>query len=74
MTPNKINILLNDFPLSSTVEGENNIATTKIRDNYGAIQSFIFTYCNSNIGLFIIAPCKVITLNPLCILSYLLFF
>ena len=25
-------------------------------------------YCDSNIGLFSIAPCKVITLNPLCIL------
>ena len=24
-----------------------------------------FQYCNSNIGLFFIAPCKVITLNPL---------
>ena len=27
-----------------------------------------FQYCDSNIGLFSIAPCKVITLNPLCIL------
>ena len=27
-----------------------------------------FKYCDSNIGLFSIAPCKVITLNPLCIL------
>ena len=27
-----------------------------------------FQYCDSNIGLFIIASCKVITLNPLCIL------
>ena len=38
--------------------GENIIATTKMRNNYGAIQSFIFLYC----------PCNVITLNPLCIL------
>ena len=30
------------------------------KNNYGAIQSFI--------GLFSIAPCTVITLNPLCIL------
>ena len=26
-----------------------------------------FQYCDSNIGLFSIAPCEVITLNPLCI-------
>ena len=35
-----------------------------------------FQYCDSNIGLFSISPCKVITLNPLCILfgiSLLLF-
>ena len=30
-------------------------------------QSF-FQYCDSNIGLLSIGPCKVITLNPLCIL------
>ena len=30
-------------------------------------QSF-FQYCDSNIGLFLISPCRVITLNPLCIL------
>ena len=48
--------------------GKNIIATTKIRNNYGAIQSFIFQYCYINIGLFSIAPCKVITINPLCIL------
>ena len=41
--------------------GENIIATTKIPNNCSAIQSF-------NIGLFSIAPCKVITLDPLCIL------
>ena len=36
-----------------------------------------FQYCESNIGLFSIAPCKVITLNPLIILfciSFLLLF
>ena len=36
-----------------------------------------FQYCDSNIELFSIAPCKDITLNPLCILfciSSLLFF
>ena len=36
-----------------------------------------FQYYNSNIGLFSIAPCKVITLDPLCILfviSSLFFF
>ena len=59
------------------IAGENIISTTKIRNNYGAIQLFIFQYCDSNIGLFPIAPCKFITLNPLCILfciSSLLFF
>ena len=30
---------------------ENIIAATKIRNNYGAIQSFIFQYCDRNIGL-----------------------
>ena len=35
-----------------------------------------FQYSDSNLGLFSIAPCKVITLNPLCILlvSVLWFF
>ena len=37
-----------------------------------------FQYCDSKIGLFSIAPCNVITLNPVCILfgisSLLLFF
>ena len=50
----------------STV-GENIIATTKIRNNYGAIQSFIFP-------IFSIASCKVITLNPFCILFGIIFF
>ena len=48
--------------------GENIIATPKIQNNYGATQSFIIQYYDSNIGLFFIAPCKVMTLNPLCIL------
>ena len=29
-----------------------------------------FQNCNSNIGLFFIAPCKVITLNPFCYQFY----
>ena len=35
-----------------------------------------FQYCDSNIRLFFIAPCEVITLNPLCIVlvSVLCFF
>ena len=33
-----------------------------------------FQYCDSNIGLFSIAPCYVITLNPLCILFCYQFF
>ena len=28
----------------------------------------LFQYCDSNIGLFSIAPCKVINFNPFCIL------
>ena len=28
----------------------------------------VLQYCDSNIGLFSIAPCKVITHNPFCIL------
>ena len=47
---------------------ENIIVTTKIRNNYGAIQSFKFPILNSNIGILSIAPCKVSTLNPLCLL------
>ena len=42
--------------------GENIIVTTKIRNNYVAIQHSFFKYCDSNIGLFSIASCKVITL------------
>ena len=51
------------------IVGENIIASIKKRNNYVAIQSFIFLqYCDSNIGLFSIAPCKVVTLNPFCII------
>ena len=39
---------------------KNIIATPKIRNSYGAIQSFKFSL--------LIVVCKVITLNPLCIL------
>ena len=48
--------------------GINIIASIKIRNDYGAIQSLFFQYSDSNIGLFFIIPCKVNTLNPLCIL------
>ena len=48
--------------------GKNIIATTKIQ------KSFIFKFCDSNIRLFSIAPCKIITLNPLCILFGIIFF
>ena len=42
------------------------IATIKIRNNYGAIQTNQnFQYCDSNIRLSSIAPCKVISLNHL---------
>ena len=34
----------------------------------------VFQYCYSNIGLFFIALCKAITLNPLCILFLYQFF
>jgi hypothetical protein len=66
---------MNDLSCENNTVVENIIATTKIRNNYGAIQSFIFPY--RNIGLFSIAHSKVITHNPLCILfgiSSLLFF
>ena len=43
---------------------ENIIATTKKRNNFNTN----FQYCDSNIELFSIAPCKVFTLNPHCIL------
>ena len=39
------------------IVGENIIGAPKIRNNYGAIQ-----YCDNIIGLFSIAPCKVVTL------------
>ena len=44
---------------------DNNIigASKKIRNNYGALELIIFQYYNSNIGLFFIAPCKVIAPN-----------
>ena len=38
--------------------GENIIAITKIWNDYGAIQSSVFQYSDSSIGLFSIAPCK----------------
>ena len=44
--------------LWGNTDGENIIAPIKIQNNYGAIQSLIFSA----------ASCKVITLNPLCIL------
>ena len=48
--------------------GENIIATTKIRNNYVSSNHSFFQYCDSDIGLFSIAPCKVINFNPFCIL------
>ena len=45
--------------------GENSIATNKIRNN---IVHLNVQYYDSNIELFSIASCKVITLNPLSIL------
>ena len=50
---NKINTLRSSkgqqnslVDLNSYTVGENIIATTKIRNNYGAIQSLIFLYCS----------------------------
>ena len=34
----------------------------------GPSNYYFFQYCDSYIGLFSIVPCKVITLNPFCIL------
>ena len=45
--------------LTETIDGENMIATTKIRNNYDAIQSFIFQYCFGNIGLFLLLLVKL---------------
>ena len=62
----RVEDLLKNMAQRYTV-GENIIATTKIQNNYGAIQSLIF----SNIAIAMldfIDPCKVITLNPLCII------
>ena len=42
-----------------TIFGENTIATTKIRNNYAPSKHSFFQYCDSNIGLFSIAPCIV---------------
>ena len=39
---------------------DKNIGTPKMRNDYGAIQLLIF--CYHNIGLFSIAPCKIIAL------------
>ena len=39
--------------------GENIIATTKIRNNYGAIQSFISQFCDSSIGLSLLLLVKL---------------
>jgi hypothetical protein len=63
------------FEINCTV-GENIIATTKYEIIMLTSNQSFFQYCDSNIGLFFIAPCKVITLNPLCIffLSVLCFF
>ena len=62
---NQLNTNYKEYSICMYTVGENIIATTKIRNDYGAIQSFIFQYWDSNIGLSSIAPCKVITL---CIL------
>ena len=35
------------------------------QNNYSAIKLSIFQYCDSNIGQFSLAPCKVIALNLL---------
>ena len=45
--------------------GENIIAIIKIRNNYGAIQTYIFPICDSNIRLFSFAPYLVISLPTL---------
>ena len=54
--------------------GENIIATTK-KNMLPSNHSF-YQYCDSNIGLFSIAPCKVINFNPFAsfMVSVLCFF
>ena len=45
---------------------ENIISTTKIRNSYVPSNYSFLQYCDSNIALFSIAPCKVIALYLLC--------
>ena len=52
-------------PYLSYTVGENIIGASKIWNNYGGIHLFP-QYCDSNIGLFSFASCKVIALNLLC--------
>ena len=53
---------------SYSAVGENN--TGKMCNNYGTFQILVLTiYCYSDIELFSIAPCKVITLDLLCCFS-----
>ena len=53
---------------SSTIVSKNIIATTKYEIIMVPSNHSFFQYCDSNNGVFFIAPCKVITLTPLCIL------
>ena len=48
--------------------GENILLPPKYEKNMVPSNHSFFQYCDSNIGLFSIAPCKVITLNHFCIL------
>ena len=59
-----------------TTVGENIIVTIKYEIIMVPSNHSNFQYCNSNIGLFSITPCKVITLNLLCmpLVSVLCFF
>ena len=51
-----------------TTVGENIIVTIKYEIIMVLSNHSNFQYCCRNIGLFSIAPCNVIILNPLCIL------
>ena len=52
--------------ISLYTNGEKNICAPKMRKNMMLSNISFFKYCDINIRLFYIAPCKVIALNLLC--------
>ena len=54
--------------------GKKNICVLKMRNNYGAIQLFIYQYCDSNKGLFSIGLSKAITFLASFLYNFFAFF